>query len=40
MSRWVARWSVEIPGGAVDAVTYRMELNAPTVHSSWECSHR
>ena len=25
MSRWVARWSVEIPGETVDAVKYRAE---------------
>ena len=34
MSKWVARWSVEIPGGAVDAVKYRTELEAPTARSS------
>ena len=33
MSRWVARWSVEIPGGTVDAVKYRAELDAPTGRS-------
>ena len=34
MSRWVARWSVEIPGETVDAVKYRAELNAPTARSA------
>ena len=34
MSRWVARWSVEIPGATVDAAQYWAELNAPTARSA------